>query len=108
MKYCQKCGSQIADDAAFCSHCGSAVTPSDSPATSEPSIFKTIAKIFMIVGCVVSAFPFLIPLCWTLPMTMHYIRAIKEHRHIGTEFKVCALIFVNIVAGILMLCDDED
>ena len=68
---------------------------------------KTAAKVFMILRCVISGFA-LIPLCWTVPMTVHYCRAVREHRRVGVGFKVCSLLFVSLIAGILMLCDPED
>lgn len=71
-------------------------------------MLKTVAKAFLIVGCVASVFSFLIPLCWTIPMTVYYWRAVSERRRVGLGFKICTLLFVNTVAGILMLCDGDD
>lgn len=39
-------------------------------------------------------------------MTTHYTKAINEGAPVGTAFKVCTLLFVNLIAGILMLCDN--
>ena len=70
---------------------------------------KTAAKIFLIITCVVlglSAFASvfsLIPLLWAIPMTVHYF---KNDGDVGTGFKVCTLLFANLIAGILMLCDN--
>ena len=61
------------------------------------SVFAPMYLIFSII-C-------LVPLCWTFPMTKHYINAIKQGRPVGIAFKVCTLIFVNMIAGVLMLCD---
>lgn len=36
MKYCPKCGAQLADEAAFCDKCGSALGQPAAPAGSEP------------------------------------------------------------------------
>lgn len=69
---------------------------------------KTATKVFMILGCISMAAFYLVPLCWTIPMTVHYFRSVKNHRHIGTGFKVCSLLFVSLIGGILMLCDKED
>ncbi|MCH5158492.1 MAG: hypothetical protein J1F33_04770 [Clostridiales bacterium] len=68
---------------------------------------KTAVKVFMIIACVGMGFS-LIPLCWTIPMTVHYFNATKNHRPIGVGFKVCSLLFVSLIAGILMLCDHEN
>ena len=110
MKYCTHCGNQIDDeDAVVCTHCGCAVekeAKSTSNSTSE--VLQTIAKVFMIIGCVASASFFLIPLCWTIPMTLHYFNATKEKQPLSVGFKVCSLLFVSLVAGIMMLCDNSN
>lgn len=41
-------------------------------------------------------------------MTVSYWHAVEENRPVSTGFKVCTLIFVNIIAGILMLCDNKN
>ncbi len=106
MKYCKKCGAQIEDESVVCVHCGCAV---DVPANNaQPSTVQTVAKVFMILGCIVSAFYFLIPLCWTIPMTVKYCRSIEQNQPVSTAFKICSLLFVNLVAGILMLCDNGE
>lgn len=49
----------------------------------------------------------LIPLAWCIPLTVHVFRATKAHAPISTAAKVCILIFVDLVAGILLLCMTE-
>ena len=51
---------------------------------------------------------YLIPLIWGIPMTVHYFKATKNKKPVGVGFKVCTLLFVNLVAGILMLCDNSN
>ena len=41
-------------------------------------------------------------------MTNSYFRKIYEKVPIGTAFKICTLIFISTIAGILMLCDKND
>lgn len=41
----------------------------------------------------------------TLCMTITYFRRIFSMEYIGACFKICTLIFINPIAGILMLCD---
>lgn len=110
MKYCTRCGAQMVDDAVICINCGCAAettaTPAPSPST-DSSTLKMIAKIFMVLGCVITAIS-IIPLCWTIPMTVHYFKAVKESRPVGLGFKICSLLFVSLVGGILMLCDNEN
>lgn len=82
-----------------------APNPAYAPAPARPeSVLRIIAKILVLISCIFSAFFFLFPLCWTIPMTVHY----WKHRDVGTGFKVCTLIFLNTVAGILMLCDNQN
>ena len=109
MKYCTICGAEIADEAVVCVHCGCAVQPLNTNVSTntETSALKIVAKVFMIIGCVASAFFFLFPLAWTIPMTVSYCRSIENRQPVSVGFKVCTLIFVNAVAGILMLCDND-
>lgn len=112
--YCVKCGAKINDEAMFCSECGAPTTnnqPKAEPVTTAPTAKKDdtlqiVAKVFMIISCVVTGF-YLIPLAWTIPMTIHYCNKIKNNEPVGTGFKICTLLFVNTVAGILMLCDKD-
>ena len=101
MKYCTKCGSAIEDGAKYCVNCGAPCAPVKKPAT-----IKVIAEVFMILGCISSGWA-LIPLCWTVPMTVKYMRSVKEGADVSTGFKVCSLIFVNLIAGVLMLVSDD-
>ena len=132
MKFCTKCGRQLPDEAMFCDKCGSAVSGLESTSATDPfggdpfnanhqnvnaaqnnsqngevSTLKLVAKIFMILACVASAFA-IIPLAWTIPMTVSYSNKIKNHEPVSVGFKICTLLFVNVVSGILMLCDTED
>ena len=69
----------------------------------------TAIKVFMILGCVASLSFFCIPLIWRIPMTIHAFKKINNNEAMGTGFKVCTLLFTNLVAGILMfVIKDED
>ena len=113
MKYCTHCGTEINDEAVVCPNCGcptdlyNANSGSNINTNSNNSGLATTAKVFMVIGCVISAFYWIIPLAWTIPMTVIYFKKIKNGEQISTAFKVCSLLFVNKVAGILMLCDKE-
>lgn len=108
MKYCSKCGKELLDEAVICVGCGSwCSTPVKPQATEvESSGLKLAAKILMILGTVLMGF-YLIPLAWCIPMTVSYCKKIKTGQPIGTGFKVCSLIFVSLVAGIIMLIDRD-
>lgn len=107
MKYCKYCGGQIADEAVICVNCGCATENKAEMTADNNSTLKTIAKLFMILACISGAC-LLIPLCWTIPMTVTYWRACEKNQPVSTAFKVCSLIFVSTVAGILMLCDNDN
>ncbi len=68
-----------------------------------------VVKIFLIIGVVINAIIFMsimfvpISLAWTLPMTIIAFRKMAKHEPYSTGFAVCTLLFVNIIAGILML-----
>lgn len=49
----------------------------------------------------------LIPLAWMIPMVIHVNKARKGECTLSTGFKVCFLLFCNLIGGILLLCDDE-
>lgn len=111
MKYCSHCGQALSENLNVCPVCGKTNEPQASSAPQEPkeSGLATAAKIFMILGTIVNAISgVLIPLAWCLPMTISYCRKLKRGEPIGTGFKVCSLLFVSLVGGILMLCDKEN
>ncbi|MCD8209406.1 MAG: zinc-ribbon domain-containing protein [Coprobacillus sp.] len=122
MKYCTHCGAQLNDDDMYCPSCGTAVAtsagnPYSSTSDSEPWSFgvndqqgqsgvETAAEVFMVISCVICAFS-LIALAWNIPMTVHVFRCVKRHKRIGIAFKICTLIFVSIIGGILLFCRNE-
>ena len=106
--YCSKCGAEILDEAVVCPKCG-CLTNNHSISElngSESANLKTIAKVLMIFSCVAMGL-FIIPLAWTIPMTVYYSNCIKNNQHVSITFKICTLFFVNTIAGILMLCDNN-
>lgn len=112
MKYCSKCGTQLEDDAVVCVGCGRLVDAQPSDATvqpHQPSTLSTVAFVFMIIGTVVLAMcTCCVALAWCLPMTISYNKKVKSGLPVSTGFKVCALLFVSTIAGVLMLCDNSN
>lgn len=108
--YCSKCGNEISDEAVVCPKCGCLVEGKKAPAlrnSGKISSTKRVAKAFMLLGVIVTAFCCLIPLLWTVPMYNSYCRKIETGEKVDTGFKFCCLLFVNTIAGIIMLCDQD-
>ena len=104
MKYCTKCGHELVDEAIVCVGCGCVLE--DIKISSNISGMKKASKILMIVGTVLT-WLWIIPLSWCIPMTVSYCKKVNRGEHISTGFKVCSLLFVSLVAGVLMLCDND-
>lgn len=114
MIFCTNCGARISDQTQVCPYCNMVINNIVVPNAQVKkynSGVKTAAKIFLIIGCVANAIGFLwislITLVWTIPMTVHYFNATKNHKRIGTGFKVCTLLFVSLFAGIFKICDND-
>lgn len=109
MKYCSHCGKELLDEAVVCPGCG-CKAPSKEPTIvideDDKNVYKLIIKILMIISCIATGLA-LIPLIWKIPMTMHACRKLKNNEPMGVGFKVCVLIFVSRVAGIMLLLMDE-
>ena len=111
MPFCQKCGHELQEGENVCPSCGAPVG-SQAPlkATPAPQVGLTtielVAFVFMIIGTIAMAFA-IIPLLWCIPMTIHVKKAMDDHQKIGVGFKVCTLLFVSLIGGILLLVRDE-
>lgn len=106
--FCTHCGKELNDQAVICPNCGVPTGNYKSSTNDTGSTLRTIAKIFMIIACVINAIPWLIPLAWCIPMTVHLSNAEKNKEKVSVGFKICTLLFVSLVAGILLLCDKEN
>lgn len=109
MKYCVHCGNQIHEEAVVCVKCGRSVAPPPvpTPVKQEDDTMSVVVKIFLILGCIAQGW-LLLPLAWCLPITISIFKSFKEKRPIGTGMKVCTLLFVNLIAGICLLCMNDD
>ena len=112
--FCNKCGSLISDDAVICPNCGCYATNQPKQTIEQsnkikmhtPSVLQTLANIFMILSCIFNAI-LILPLFWMIPMTVSYNSRVRRNEEIGLTFKICTLLFVNILAGIFMLCEKD-
>lgn len=105
MKYCQNCGGEIHDNAVICPKCGCAVSNSNAKNGSDG--LAVAAKVFLILGCIAQGW-LLLPLAWCLPITISICGRMNRGEQVGTGLKVCALLFVNLIGGILLLCRSDD
>ncbi len=134
MKFCKNCGTQLEDAVAFCPQCGATCEQPQQQAYQQPqqpqqqayqqqayqqpyqqpyapaprpiSGLATAAKILMIVSTVVMGL-YLFPLAWCIPMVISYNNKLKNGEPVSIAFKICTLLFVNTIAGVLMLCDKD-
>lgn len=109
MKYCMHCGAQLYDEAVVCVKCGRSVEVAKPVAhtfSDESDTLITVIKVFLIIGCISQGW-ILVPLAWCLPITISIFNSFRDHRPISTGLKVCTLLFVNMIAGICLLCLDD-
>lgn len=121
MKYCSNCGTQLSDNAAFCSGCGSRIEQPAYQANYQPNYqpayvaqtpkkddtMSIVVKVFLILGCVAQGWAIL-PLAWCLPITITIFNRLRDNQPISTGLKICTLLFVNLIAGICLLCMNDD
>lgn len=102
-KICVNCGKILDDDnATYCPNCGNSFG-----GFHKQSGLLTTAYVFMIISCVIFGW-MILPLAWLIPMTVRIKNRMKGDREpISLAFKICTLIFCNIISGILLLCDSN-
>lgn len=105
--FCRHCGKELKQGQKVCMGCGCAVKSENNQTQihnvdkNENETFYLIAKILMIISCVASAM-YILPLCWMIPMTVSFCNKVKNKEPISVGFKVCILLFVNTISGILL------
>lgn len=107
--FCAHCGAEIHDDAAICIKCGRATERSAPVARSSNETneaMQIVIKVFMILGCVSCGW-LLFPLAWCIPMTVSVFHSFRDKTPVSTGMKVCTLLFVNLIAGICLLCMED-
>lgn len=67
---------------------------------------KLAGFIFTLLGTIAFGWT-LIPLIWCIPMCVKTWRSYKTGESISTGWKVCILLFCDIIAGIILLCDTD-
>ena len=105
--FCAHCGKEVSNEAVVCVNCGCLVErPRQQAPVIKPSGLKIAAKVLMIISTVIMGF-WIFPLLWTVPMVCSYSGKLERGEPISIEFKICTLVFVNLIAGILLLCDKD-
>lgn len=123
--YCHHCGKEVENGNKFCPYCGALQdryseddyygereANLEKPKTVKPEVsseaqtgLDLAVKIFMVLSCVAFGFA-IIPLIWMVPMTIHAFHKADNNEEYGIGFSICSLIFVDLVAGILMIIRD--
>lgn len=132
--YCKNCGNELTDGAEYCSNCGTKVehrstTIEINEVNNNAKTTKTglhicalvfmIISIFSVCGSALTiwasniylentaymVFSTLISLAWIIPMTVKVYK-VKSTSELTLGFKICTLLFVNVLAGIFLLCDN--
>lgn len=107
MKFCSHCGAEVLEEAVVCVKCGCSLERRPVYVQQKPdNTLPTVIKVFLIIGCVTQGW-MLIPLAWCLPITISVFNKLRDGKPIGTGLKICTLLFVNIIAGICLLCMNE-
>ena len=101
MKFCEKCGKEIAEEAVICTGCGCAIPQKNIKRGNDG--LAVASKIFLILACIAQGW-MIIPLAWCLPITISICKKMNRGEPIGTGLKVCTLLFVSLLGGILLLC----
>ena len=127
--YCHHCGKEVGRGNKFCPHCGvllqedeygerpgeyDDVVDEPKPAGKKTIInestkrdLDTVVKILMIVITIITGFA-IIPLIWTIPMTMTALDRIKKKEPYGLVLSICTLIFMAVAPGVIMIIRDAD
>ena len=113
---CPKCGRRRNDGEKFCSSCGYKFKTCNTLVAEENNEFKKIngkvyvtgltkvAEVFFYIGVVLTCCS-IIGLAWALPMMHTYKKHRDNYLKHSVGFKVCTIIFISEVAGILMFID---
>ena len=111
MKYCIHCGAEVHDEAIVCVKCGRSIEVNRTLVAQtippKDDTMSVVIKVFLILGCISQGW-LILPLAWCLPITISVFNSLRDNRPISTGMKVCSLLFVNMIAGICLLCMNEN
>ena len=49
----------------------------------------------------------ILPLFWKIPMTVHFYSSANNFKKLSTTFKVCTLLFLSGISGLMLLCNKD-
>ena len=121
MKKCNQCGTIVSDDEKICNNCGGEAFDAAPDFNTAPelnganggnkpvggTILQKLSKVLMVISCIAGGL-LILPLAWLIPITVAYCKKVKSGKKVGIGFKICVLLFVNVFAGVSMLCDSSD
>ena len=121
MKKCNQCGTIVSDDEKICNNCGGEAFDAAPDFNTAPevnganggnkpvggTILQKLSKVLMVISCIAGGL-LILPLAWLIPITVVYCKKVKSGKKVGVGFKICVLLFVNVFAGVSMLCDSSD
>ena len=105
-------GEELNEGARFCRNCGQPVNGAEpkyfsSERTSQlKNDLREAAYVLGLIVTIASGLA-IIPLCWTLPMTLYLKRKMDAKEKTGIAFDICYFIFVSRISGVLLLVADE-
>ena len=105
-RYCPYCGKEVHPEAVICVNCGCSLRSLSTSSGEISDAVKVAIKVFMILGTITLAFA-IIPLIWCIPMYSKVNRYLEGEETLTIGFKVCVLLFVSFIAGIILLVQDN-
>ncbi len=108
MKYCKKCGHELAKDVQVCPTCGTDQNAKlkkeqgDFDTRQQAEIIDWVIRLGMIAWTILFAV-LIIPLVWHIPMTIIVWKKISNGERIPLALAICTLIFACPVSGLLIL-----
>ena len=110
--YCSHCGASLNPGDTFCPKCGARTSGTSHYATSVAradapnyTACTTVGFVFMVITTVFVGFA-IFPLIWMIPMCVHINHCQANNAKMGLAFKICVLLFGNLISGILLLVDE--
>lgn len=73
----------------------------------DPSLADEITVAMAVITYAACGGACLLSLAWCIPLTVYVFRCVKYGRPVAMSAKICILLLVSMVAGILLLCRTE-